>query len=94
MPSRVLSILWLEQCSAASRRGRYLQVKLHKLEESLEAAGFVLEEVVPLFAALCSLPLPERYPPLNLAPQRQKQQMLEAVLAWLLKERSGSPCAW
>jgi class 3 adenylate cyclase/DNA-binding winged helix-turn-helix (wHTH) protein/predicted ATPase len=67
------------------------QVKLHKLEESLAAAGFVLEEMVPLFAALCSVPLPERYPPLNLAPQRQKQQMLAAVLAWLLKEAERQP---
>ena len=57
----------------------------------MEAAGFVLEAVVPLFAALCSLTLPERYPPLNLAPQRQKQQMLEAVLAWLLKEAERQP---
>ena len=63
-----------------------LQVKLHKLEGSLEPAGFVLEEAVPLFAALCSLPLSDRFPPLNLAPQRQKQQILAAVLAWLLKE--------
>jgi len=67
------------------------QVKLRKLEESLEAAGFVLEEVVPLFAALCSLPLPDRYPPLNLVPQRQKQQMLAAVLAWLLQEAERQP---
>src|SRR4030095_13105738 len=67
------------------------QVKLHKLEESLAAAGFVLEEMVPLFAALCSVPLPERYPPFNLAPQRQKQQMLAAVLAWLLKEAERQP---
>src|SRR5262249_55823470 len=54
-------------------------------------AGFVLEEMVPLFAALCSVPLPDRYPPLNLAPQRQKQQMLAAVLAWLLKEAERQP---
>jgi predicted ATPase len=67
------------------------QVKLRKLEESLAAAGFVLAEMVPLFAALCSLPLPDRYPPLNLAPQRQKQQMLAAVLAWLLKEAERQP---
>jgi class 3 adenylate cyclase/DNA-binding winged helix-turn-helix (wHTH) protein/predicted ATPase/tRNA A37 threonylcarbamoyladenosine biosynthesis protein TsaE len=67
------------------------EVKLHKLEASLEATGCVLEEVVPLFAALCSLPLPERYPPLNLAPQRHKQQMLAAVLAWLLKEAERQP---
>src|SRR5215831_691837 len=31
------------------RQDDTLQVKLHKLEEGLEAAGFVLEEVVPLF---------------------------------------------
>jgi len=67
------------------------QVKLRKLEESLEAAGFVLEEAVPLFAALCSLPLSDCYPPLNLAPQRHKQQMLAAVLAWLLKEAERQP---
>jgi class 3 adenylate cyclase/predicted ATPase len=67
------------------------QEKLCKLEESLEAAGFGLEEVVPLFAALCSLPLPDGYPPLNLAPQRHKQQMLAAVLAWLLKEAERQP---
>jgi predicted ATPase len=67
------------------------QVKLRKLEESLQAAGFVLEEVVPLFAALCALPLPEGYPPLNLAPQRHKQQMLAAILAWLLQEAQRQP---
>jgi predicted ATPase len=73
------------------RQDDTLQAKLHKLEESLEAAGFVLEEAVPLFAALCSLPLSDRFPPLNLAPQRQKQQMLATVLAWLLKEAERQP---
>ena len=67
------------------------QVKLRKLEETLEASGFVLGDVVPLFAALCSLPLPDRYPPLNLSPQRHKQQTLAAVLAWLLKEAERQP---
>jgi predicted ATPase len=67
------------------------QVKLRKLEEALRGAGFGLEEMVPLFATLCSLPLPDRYPPLNLAPQRQKQQMLTAVLTWLLQEAERQP---
>ena len=36
-------------------------------------------------AALLSVPLPEdRYPPLTLTPQRQKQKTLEALLTWLL----------
>ena len=36
--------------------------------------------MVPLFAALLSLPLPERYPALSMPPQRQKQKTMEAVL--------------
>ena len=93
MPSRVLCYpvveqvqRWLQWCQDDTP-----QVKLRKLEESLAAAGFALEEVVPLCATLCALPLPECYPPLNLTPQRQKQQMLEAVLAWLLQETERQP---
>ena len=47
--------------------------------------------VVPLFAALLSLPLPERYPPLALTPERQKQKTLEALLTWLLREAERQP---
>jgi predicted ATPase len=68
-----------------------LQKKLRTLEEVLAAYGFTLPEVVPLFATLLSLPLPERYAPLTLTPQRQKQQTLEAVLAWLLAEATRQP---
>jgi class 3 adenylate cyclase/predicted ATPase len=65
--------------------------KLHTLEETLAASGLALPEVVPLFAALLSLPLPERYPPLTLTPQRQKQKTMEALLAWLLTEATRQP---
>jgi predicted ATPase len=37
-------------------------------------------EMVPLFAALLSLPLPERYPALSMPSERQKQKTMEAVL--------------
>ena len=40
--------------------------------------GLALPETVPLFAALLSLPLPERYPPLTMTPQRQRQKTLDA----------------
>ena len=51
-----------------------------------------LAEVVPLVAALLSLPLPEeRYPPLTLTPQRQKQKTLEALLTWLLALTEQQP---
>jgi class 3 adenylate cyclase/predicted ATPase len=65
--------------------------RLHALEETLTAYGFALPEVVPLFAALLSLPLPERYPPLTLTPPQQRQQTLEVLLAWLLAEALRQP---
>ena len=49
------------------------------LEEAVQAARLPLEEAVPLLAALLSLPVPERYPPLTLSPQRQKEQTQEAL---------------
>ncbi len=66
--------------------------KLEKLEKALARLDFSLPESVPLFAAMLSLPLPEqRYPPLNLSPQRQKQNTLRALLAILLKLAEGYP---
>ncbi|HEX9430642.1 MAG TPA: adenylate/guanylate cyclase domain-containing protein, partial [Candidatus Bathyarchaeia archaeon] len=52
--------------------------KLGKLEQALSQYRLPLEETVPLFAPLLALPLSEnRYPPLNLSPQRQRQKTLE-----------------
>jgi class 3 adenylate cyclase len=66
--------------------------KLDKMEETLRKTSLPLKEVVPLFAALCSLPLPEeRYPPLGLTPQQQKQQTQDALAAWLLEEAERQP---
>jgi predicted ATPase len=45
-----------------------------------------LQEMVPLFATLLSLPLPDRYPPLSLSPQKQKEKTHEALVAWLCAE--------
>lgn len=65
--------------------------KLEKLERILEQYGFSLQEMVPLFASLLSLPIPGRYPPLNLTPQRQKEKTMDALLVWLLKEAEKHP---
>ncbi|HEY7491590.1 MAG TPA: adenylate cyclase, partial [Candidatus Tectomicrobia bacterium] len=56
------------------------------MEQVLRTARLPLAEVVPLVAALLSLPVPERYPPLTLSPQRQKQKTQEALVTWLLAE--------
>jgi class 3 adenylate cyclase/predicted ATPase len=66
--------------------------KLAKLELMLANHHWAAKEVVPLFAALLSLPLPAgRYPPLNLTPQEQKQRTLDALVAWTLEEAERRP---
>jgi predicted ATPase len=66
--------------------------KLGKLEQMLSQYRIPLEETVPLFAPLLSLPLPEdRYPLLNLSPQRQRQKTLETIVAMLLELAEHQP---
>jgi tetratricopeptide (TPR) repeat protein len=52
--------------------------KLDKLQALLAGSEAQVAEAAPLFAALLSLPL-ERYPPLKLSPQKQKEKTLEAL---------------
>jgi predicted ATPase len=69
----------------AFRQDETPEDRLRKLEQTLQPYALPLAEVVPLLAALLSVPLQEeRYPPLTLTPQRQKQKTLEALLTWLL----------
>jgi class 3 adenylate cyclase len=61
--------------------------KLGKLAHTLSQYRLPLEESVQLFAPLFSLPLPDnRYPPLNLSPQRMRQRTLEGLVAILLEQ--------
>ena len=80
----------LERLLALNRDDLPLE-KLRKLEEALAQHALPLPEMVPLFAGLLSIPLPARYPPLTLTPQRQRQKTLEALLAWLLAEATRHP---
>ena len=61
------------------------------LEQVLQTSRLSLEEVIPLFAALLSVPVPARYPPLSLTPQRQQHKTQEALVAWLLEETERQP---
>jgi class 3 adenylate cyclase/predicted ATPase len=65
--------------------------RLRTLEPTLAAAGLALAEAVPLLAVLLSLPLPDTYAPLPLTPQRQRQQTLELLLAWLHADAQRQP---
>jgi predicted ATPase len=73
------------------RRDETPHDKVAKLERALEAYRLSLAEVVPLLAALLSLPHPQGYAPLNLSPQRQRQKTHESLVAWLLEEAERQP---
>src|SRR5262249_24232835 len=66
--------------------------KLGKLEYALSQYRLPLEESEQLFAPFPSLPVPaNRYPPLNLSPQRQRQKTLETIVAILLELAEQHP---
>jgi class 3 adenylate cyclase/tetratricopeptide (TPR) repeat protein len=54
------------------------EAKLDKIEALLGRALDDVSQAAPLFAAMLSLPL-DRYPPLNLSPQKQKENTLQAL---------------
>src|SRR2546426_2797566 len=66
--------------------------RLEKLEHILHDYRFAQDEVIPLFAALLSVPLPDRrYPPLHLSLQQQKRKTAEALVAWLVEAAERQP---
>ena len=64
--------------SAATTRA---EQRLDKLEALLAQATNDLGGVAPLFADLLAVPTGERYPPLNLTPQKRKEKTLTALTA-------------
>jgi class 3 adenylate cyclase len=67
--------------AAGYRREDTVDQRLDKLEAVLAQATNDLGEAAPVLAALLSLPTGERYPPLNLTPQKQKEKTLQALVA-------------
>jgi class 3 adenylate cyclase len=74
------SITRLER-AAGFRRDDTAEQRLDKLEAVLALGTDDLSEVVPLLADLLSIPTGDRYPPLNLTPQKRKEKTLDAQLA-------------
>jgi len=68
--------------------------KVEKVERALALYG--MQESVPLFTALLSLPTPAQYLPLNLTPQKQKERTLQALLQLLVAqaERQATVSVW
>jgi class 3 adenylate cyclase len=74
------SIAQLER-AAGFRREDTAEQRLAKLEAVLAQGSNDLSEVVPLLADLLSIPRGNRYPALNLTPQKRKERTLHAQLA-------------
>src|SRR5262245_11981202 len=66
---------------AGFRREDTPEQRLDKLEAVLRQATNDLGEVAPLIADLLSLPTGDRYPPIDLTPQKRKEETLRALLA-------------
>ena len=68
------------------------ETKLDKLEQNLSQYHLPTHETVPLFATLLSIPVPEdRYPSLDLSPQRQRQKTLVSIVAIILELAERQP---
>jgi class 3 adenylate cyclase/tetratricopeptide (TPR) repeat protein len=66
--------------------------RLRQLEQLLRQYRLPWEETVTLLGPLLSLPLPaDRYPPLPISPQRQRQKTLEALVAMLVEQAERQP---
>jgi predicted ATPase len=74
------SITQLER-AAGFRREDTDEQRLAKLEAVLSQGTNDLREAVPLLADLLSIPTGDRYPSLNLTPQKRKENTLHAQLA-------------
>jgi predicted ATPase len=74
------SITQLER-AAGFRREDTPEQQLNKLEAVLARGTNDLSEAVPLFADLLSIPTGDRYPALNLTPQKRKEKSLHTQLA-------------
>jgi class 3 adenylate cyclase/predicted ATPase len=74
------SIAQLER-AAGFRRDDTAAQRLAKLEAVLAQATNDLSEAVPLLAGLLSIPTGDRYPALDLTPQKRKEKTLKALMA-------------
>jgi predicted ATPase/predicted negative regulator of RcsB-dependent stress response len=83
-------IAQLERAAGFDRDDRP-EARLAKLEALLARGTDDLEEAVPLLATLLGLPIKNRYPPLDLTPERQKQRTFEVLVDQLEDLAAGQP---
>jgi class 3 adenylate cyclase/predicted ATPase len=84
-PYHTNSVLYpiIEQLERAAQidTGDSSELKLEKLESLLASGTLDVEAIVPLIAHLLSIPAGNRYAPLQMTPDRIKEQTLEVLVA-------------
>jgi len=65
--------------------------RFDRLHTRLAKYGLNRPEVMPLWAALLSVPAPDRFPPLSLTPARQREDTFRLVLEWLRGRAARRP---
>ncbi|MBR0831010.1 AAA family ATPase [Bradyrhizobium manausense] len=66
-------------------------LSLSSLEAAVAQANIEVEQVTPLFAALLSIPTGDRYQPLELSPQQQKDATVSALVNHLVGLANDQP---
>ena len=64
--------------------------RFRKLETNMASRGLEPDDI-PLLAAMLSIPLGDRYPRLDLSPQRQKEKTFDMLIGWLQRLASARP---
>ncbi len=73
-------------------RGEASDLKLAKLKRGLKPYRFATDDVITRFAQLLSIPLPEDHDPsLEIPSTQQRQQTLDALVAWQLEAAERQP---
>src|SRR6185295_16912169 len=72
------------------RADESIDATIARLEKGLRPYELVGEEV-PLLASMLGLQIADRFPPLDLSPQRQKERTLETLVALVLKMAEVGP---
>jgi serine/threonine protein kinase/predicted ATPase len=67
------------------------QDRFDRLLSRLGKYGLDRPDVIPLWAALLSLPTPDRFPPLSLPPARQREETFRLMLEWLHVRAARGP---
>jgi class 3 adenylate cyclase/tetratricopeptide (TPR) repeat protein len=65
--------------------------RIERLERTLQLTGVKLNEALPLIAEMLELPVPEKYPPLMLAPDQRRKRLLVSIVSWILNRSRLQP---